>query len=351
MITRSWVTAAAALAVMLPLGNAQARTFAWGEVEDFSSATAYQDIYTPSDIFTESWQSTGGWDGGPWMKLSLNTTPEGWEDDAGFTEIHFPNEDSTHVFVFWMQKVGTAYYTSLDVEEYKHVLVYSIERSGGGYDRPMVMNWHMGPGLYRIYTSCLDANGNGCRDEFGNLANDRGDDYPNHAYHDDDGPPATTQWAFFVFEVDHSAGSRNTLYIWTQDGTIRGESPYAASSDAIFTLPLDYARIAAYMEGATVTDPENAWIGIDYIGVSDTKPSPPAGFVTGDVEPADEEGPVETVVEEGPGETAAEEGPLETAAEDGTVETADAAPGDPDADEGGTPDGGGDSGCGCAMVL
>jgi hypothetical protein len=140
---------------------------------------------------------------------------------------------------------------------------------------------HSSDGAYRYRTFGPDvaAGGQGC-DQFGNCNHNQGDGYPNHTYQE--GSSGHNQWYFVVMSLE---SDRTKTYIWSQDGRMGGLYAQSQRADAS-TLSSWNAqtwrtvRLLAYIESTTAGD-ENAFMDIGHIRVTQSLPSPPPGFVTG----------------------------------------------------------------------
>jgi hypothetical protein len=150
--------------------------------------------------------------------------------------------------------------------------------------RPTIFNMPIsssaGAYSYRTFGPDLEAGGQGC-DEFGNCSHNQSSAFPNHRYKED--AAGHDRWYFIVMSLE---SDRTKTYIWNQDGTISGL--YAQSLPASSTTLSSWnaqtwrtVRLLAYILTTTPRD-ANSYMDIGHIRVSQSLPSPPAGFVTGE---------------------------------------------------------------------
>jgi hypothetical protein len=179
-------------------------------------------------------------------------------------------------------RVGPDWWNHIsNAEEFKFAMFYPVSTP----PRPTLFNWHVRSGTgsvaYKVFAPAADANGEGHQDEFGNSAPDYG--YPNHTYREDSS--GHDQWYFVVFGI---VGNRTRLWIWSQDGQISGDDGYLAQSaekTGGYNETWDMVGVLAYIE-QTIGGSANAYIDMCHLSVHNALPSPPAGFVDGNPDPA-----------------------------------------------------------------
>ena len=252
-----------AILVFISLANfrfAQAAV-QWGEV---LSNQAQHDANIPgtnNSHFTRQWR-TDGWNGTEgyyrWTLLTQN------EDDDGYYLDH-PNTNSNNLYASFIMRVGPDWSSHFVGGEFKFAMFYPASEPPPY--RPTIFNWHTAGG-HRTFLTCTNANGDGCRDEFGNQ-------HPsgNHQYQE--GPGGHNQWYFVVMGLvnDHTE-----LWIYSQDGTIAG---HISNSDTrSWSTTWSVVRLLAYIT-PTQGGSANAYIDMGRISVTQTLPSPPTGFVSG----------------------------------------------------------------------
>ena len=236
-----------------------------------------------SDIphFTTAWQESGGWNNeAGYMRWRVTQTMG--EDGDGYW-INHPSTRTRPVFISFISRVGSTWWSShTSGDRFKFVMFLPDTQVN---PRPTIFNMpifsNTGAYSYRTFGPDLEAGGQGC-DQFGNCLHNQTNGYPNHTYKED--RIGQNQWYFVVMSLETD---RTKTYIWSQDGRLSGM--YAQSLPASSTLLNSWnaatwrtVLLLGYIEATTAGD-GNAYMDIGHIRVTQTLPSPPAGFVTGEI--------------------------------------------------------------------
>lgn len=243
-----------------------------GCVRNFGSDTSH---------FTRTWLTSGSWNGTEgYMRWRVTQTMG--EDDDGYW-INHPTTASRPIFLSFIARVGATWWTSHTAgDRFKFVMFYP---ETGTNPRPTIFNIPITAGAggayaYRTWGPDLEAGGQGC-DQFGHCNFNQDDGYPNHSYRE--GASGHNQWYFIVMSLE---ADRTKTYIWSQDGRLTGL--YAQSLPASSSMLTNWnaqrwrtARLLAYIEATTAGD-SRAYMDIGHVRVTQSLPSPPSGFVTGE---------------------------------------------------------------------
>lgn len=251
----------------------------WGGVINTQALHESRIPGTNTPHFERTWLTAGSWSPTEgYMRWRVNATQP--EDDDGYDIAH-PVTATRGIYLSFVGRVGSTWWSHhSSADRFKFVMFYP---SSGVNPRPTIFNMPIFAGnggaySYRTWGPDLEAGGSGV-DEFGTGAFDWNLNYPNHTYQE--GPAGHSQWYFYVMSLETD---RTKVYLWTQDGSKSG-AVYAQSQLANASMLSSWnaqtwsrARLLAYIEATTVGD-ANSYMDISHIRVTQSLPSPPAGFL------------------------------------------------------------------------
>lgn len=246
---------------------------------------------TNNDHFVRTWSASGGWNGGGYMRWRIAYTQG--EDDDGYDILHPALPAGTRgVYLSWMQRHGSTWMQNTAASDHnKYVMFYPV--AGTNPPRPTIFDPIVsatsgGPKVYRTWGPDVEAGGAGY-DEFGvSRASGLHPNYPNHQFKWD---ASASDWYFIVAAL---LDDRTSVWVWTRTGGQMigsvaaglGQTFYARSPQADAGLLSSWnsnsftrARLLAYIEATTAGD-SNSYVDIADIRLTQTLPSPPAGYLT-----------------------------------------------------------------------
>ena len=268
--------------------NALACSVSWNQLisTEAEQNACVREYGTDVPHFTRSWLTTGSWNGAEgYMRWRVTRTMG--EDDDGYW-FSFPRTTSRPIYISFLGRVGPSWWSShYPAGRFKMVI---FQNSAGTNPRPTIFSMpiysergSIGSYAYRTLGPDLEAGGQGC-DEFDNCEYNQSYAYPNHRYKED--RIGHDQWYFIVMSLEDN---RTKTYVWSQDGELSGlyAQSRVAPPDTLNSWNANTwaaVRLLAYIEATTAGD-QNAYMDIGHIRVTQTLPSPPEGFVSGDVRP------------------------------------------------------------------
>lgn len=228
------------------------------------------EIYASKATTTTTYNSTGAWDGGAFLRVLLNDTAV--ENDAGLF-IRLDQLDLTgQMNVGWVARFGSNF---INLTETNKMIMFRV---GDGTsvvhnESPqMIISQAHNPTAYHVpQISTNPANG-GRQDEFGR-------DYPgdftdNHTFRFED---HTNEWLYY--EIQNNPDSATvTLTIFNRTGTIASIDLCSTISATQMSRELYAFRFIGYLWPVTGSD-ANSYADIADIYVHDSYIGPPQGFV------------------------------------------------------------------------
>src|SRR3989344_9017720 len=149
-----------------------AMAIGWGELVSTQAQHDAQIPGTNNSHFTRQWRTDGSWNGTEGY-YRWTTVSQG-EDYDGYSLNH-PNTGTNSIYTSFIMRIGPAWTSHHVGGEFKFAMFYPVQDAGGSVPfRPTIFSWPTGTGgegTHRTLLTCTNANGDGCRDEFGNNQN------------------------------------------------------------------------------------------------------------------------------------------------------------------------------------